>query len=252
MSMARTRADVRGKPMSRHATVACTPVSVRACGRQLSSGCPMPACLLEPLFPCLRRLLHICFFSHAKSIFAGRSEAFSGRTKAARGECAPPLTVCRRRVRMPLHAMMSLQYACCWPRDCGPSCRHAAARHARPSFSLTSHLSARQPLSSHCAPARLRSIARQPIAAIAAVHEYLPVCTRAYAHALCAATESETSNFDHEQIGTMGWQCPECNIRVEPGSKDTSQCAVSHNYLRTRAILTLRQILHSSHCTVFS
>jgi len=27
--------------------------------------------------------------------------------------------------------MMSLQCACCWPRDCGPSCRHAAARHAR-------------------------------------------------------------------------------------------------------------------------
>jgi hypothetical protein len=41
------------------------------------------------------------------------------------------MTVCRRRVRMPLYAMMSLQYACCWPRDCGPSCRHAAARHAR-------------------------------------------------------------------------------------------------------------------------
>ena len=101
------------------------------------------------------------------------------------------------------------------------------------------------------ATARLRSIAQQPIAAIAAVHEYLPVCTRAYAHALRAATESETSNFDHEQIGTMGWNCKDCNIQVEPGSKDTSQCAVSHNYLRTRAILTLRQILHSSQCTVF-
>ena len=70
-------------------------------------------------------------------------------------------------------------------------------------------------------------------------------------HALRAATESKTSNFDHEQIGTMGWQCPECNIQVERGSKDTSQCAVSHNYLRTRAILTLCKILHSSHCTVF-
>jgi hypothetical protein len=49
----------------------------------------------------------------------------------------------------------------------------------------------------------------------------------------------------------MGWQCPQCNIQVEAGSKNISQCAVSHNYLRTRAILTLRQILHSSHCTVF-
>ena len=77
------------------------------------------------------------------------------------------------------------------------------------------------------------------------------MCTRVYAHALRAATESKASNFDHEQIGTMGWQCPGCNIQVEPGSADTSQCAVSHNYLRTRAILTLRQILHSSHCTVF-
>jgi hypothetical protein len=35
-------------------------------------------------------------------------------------------------------------------------------------------LSARQPLSSHCAPARLRSIAQQPIAAIATMHEYSP------------------------------------------------------------------------------
>jgi hypothetical protein len=100
------------------------------------------------------------------------------------------------------------------------------------------------------ATARLRSIARQPIAAIAAVHEYFPVCTRAYAHALRAATESETSNFDHEQISTMGWKCPTCNIHVEPGSKDTSQCAVSH-CLRTRAILTLCKILHSSHCSFF-
>ena len=52
------------------------------------------------------------------------------------------------------------------------------------------------PLSSHCAPARL------PIdraAAIAAVHEYLPMYTRVYAHALRAATDSETSIFDHEQ-----------------------------------------------------
>jgi hypothetical protein len=50
------------------------------------------------------------------------------------------------------------------------------------------------------ATARLRacrSIARQPIAA---VHEYLPMCTRVYAHALRAATDSETSTFDHEQI----------------------------------------------------
>ena len=50
------------------------------------------------------------------------------------------------------------------------------------------------------ATARLRacrSIVRQPIAA---VHEYLPMCTRVYAHALRAATDSETSTFDHEQI----------------------------------------------------
>ncbi len=77
------------------------------------------------------------------------------------------------------------------------------------------------------------------------------MCTRVYAHALRAATESKTSNFDHEQIGTMEWQCPECNIQVEPRSADTSKCAVSHNYLRTRAILILCKILHSSHCTVF-
>ena len=41
-------ADVRGIPMPRHANVACTPVSVRACGRHLSSGCQMPAWLVEP------------------------------------------------------------------------------------------------------------------------------------------------------------------------------------------------------------
>ena len=75
MPMARTRADVRGKPMSRHATAACTPVSVRACGRQLSSGCPMPACLLEPLFPCLRAHASV-FFSLQESIFAGSSKRF--------------------------------------------------------------------------------------------------------------------------------------------------------------------------------
>ena len=100
------------------------------------------------------------------------------------------------------------------------------------------------------ATARLRDCASviDRAAAIAAVHEYLPMYTRVYAHALRAATDSETSIFDHEQVGTMGWQCPECNIQVEPGSKDTSQCAVSHNYLRTRAILTLCKILHSSHC----
>ncbi len=102
------------------------------------------------------------------------------------------------------------------------------------------------------ATARLRSIAQQPIAVIATMHEYLPVCTRAYAHALRAATETQTSNFDHEQINTMGWQCSECNIQGEYGSKDTSKCAVSHICLSTRAILTLCQILHISHCTVFS
>ena len=150
---------------------------------------------------------------------------------------------------MPLYAMMSLQYACCWPRDCVSSCRHASDRHARPSFSLTSHLSARQPLSSHCAPAIDRA------AAIAAVHEYLPMYTRVYAHALSAAIDSETSIFDHEQVGTVGtmrWQCPQCNIQVDPGSADTSKCAVSHNCLRICAILTLCKILCSSHCTVFS
>ena len=142
----------------------------------------------------------------------------------------------RRRCPCAVYAMMSLQCACCWPRDCGPSCRHAAARHARPSFSLTSHLSARQPLSSHCAPAIDRA------AAIAAVHEYLPMYTRVYAHALRAATDSETSIFDHEQVGPMGRQCADCNIQVDPGSADTSKCAVSHNCLRTRAILTFCQM----------
>ena len=44
-----------------------------------------------------------------------------------------------------------------------------------------------------CAPAIDRA------AAIAAVHEYLPMYTRVYAHALRAATDSETSIFDHEQ-----------------------------------------------------
>ena len=39
--------------------------------------------------------------------------------------------VCRRRGGCRLYAMMSLQCACCWPRDCVPPCRHAAARHAR-------------------------------------------------------------------------------------------------------------------------
>ena len=129
-----------------------------------------------------------------------------------------------------------------------PSCR----LHAPPFNSPVTCLSARQPLSSHRAPAIDRAAADRCYRYYARVFAwYLPVCTRAYAHALRAATESETSNFDHEQIGTMGWNCKDCNIQVEPGSKDTSQCAVSHNYLRTRAILTLRQILHSSHCTVF-
>jgi hypothetical protein len=71
-------------------------------------------------------------------------------------------------------------------------------------------------------------------------------------HALRAATDSETSIFDHEQISIMGWTCPVCKIRVEPGDDDTSKCAVSNNCLRTRAILTLCQILHSSHGNVFS
>jgi hypothetical protein len=127
--------------------------------------------------------------------------------------------------------------------------RATACRHVGCMPLLLIHQSLAFPHASpYPATARLRSIARQPIAAIAAVHEYLPVCTRAYAHALCAATESETSNFDHEQIGTMGWQCAQCNIQVEYQSADTSKCAVSHNCLRTRAILTLCKILHSSYC----
>jgi hypothetical protein len=76
MPMARTRADVRRKPMSRHATAACTPVSVRVCGRQLSSGCPMPACLLEPLFPCLRAHASVLF-----PFFEGRQEHFRGKLR---------------------------------------------------------------------------------------------------------------------------------------------------------------------------
>ena len=49
-----------------------------------------------------------------------------------------------------------------------------------------------QPLRA-CAPAIDRA------AAIADVHECLLICTRVYAHALRAATDSETSIFDHEQ-----------------------------------------------------
>ena len=59
------------------------------------------------------------------------------------------------------------------------------------------------------ATARLRacrSIARQPIAA---VHEYLPMCTRVYAHALRAATDFETSIFDYEQIA-----CPRISVLI--------------------------------------
>ena len=48
------------------------------------------------------------------------------------------------------------------------------------------------------------------------------------------------------------WQCPGCQIQIEFGAHDTSKCAVSHNCLRTRAVLTLCQNLHSSHSNVFS
>ena len=129
------------------------------------------------------------------------------------------------------------------PRDCVPSCSPCT-------FPLMNHSSLYKPALIQplrdCAPAIDRA------AAIAAVHEYLLMYTRVYAHALRAATESETSIFDHEQVGTMGWQCSVCNIQGEYDSADTSKCAVSHNCLRTRAILTLCKILHSSHCTVFS
>jgi hypothetical protein len=153
--------------------------------------------------------------------------------------------VCRRRGGCPCYAMMS-----CNVPVAG---RTTVCRHDDCTPLLLIHQSLAFPHASpYPATARLRSIARQPIAAIAAVHEYLPVCTRAYAHALRAATESETSNFDHEQINTMGWQCSACNIQGEYGSKDTSKCVVSHICLSTRAILTLCQILHISHCTVFS
>jgi hypothetical protein len=50
----------------------------------------------------------------------------------------------------------------------------------------------------------------------------------------------------------MGWQCPDCNIQVERGSGDTSECAVRHICLRTRAILTICQILHRSHSNKMS
>ena len=50
------------------------PVSVRACGRQLSSGCQMPAWLGSHLFPCPP--MHLFFFLFVKSIFAGSSNGF--------------------------------------------------------------------------------------------------------------------------------------------------------------------------------
>ena len=97
------------------------------------------------------------------------------------------------------------------------------------------------------ATARLRacrSIVRQPIAA---VHEYLPMCTRVYAHALRAATDSVTSIFDHEQIAR-----PRISVLVvKSRSNDTSKCAVGHNCLRTRAVLTLCQN-PTQHSNVFS
>ena len=101
--------------------------------------------------------------------------------------------VCRRRGGCLCYAMMS-----CNVPGAG---RATACRHD----GCTSLLLINQPLVFFTPPpypatARLRacrSIARQPIAA---VHEYLPMCTRVYAHALRAATDSETSIFDHEQI----------------------------------------------------
>jgi hypothetical protein len=71
---------------------------------------------------------------------------------------------------------------------------------------LAMHVPFNEPLVSlHVSPypatARLRDCAPaiDRAAAIAAVHECLPICTRVYAHALRAATDSETSIFDHEQ-----------------------------------------------------
>ena len=149
---------------------------------------------------------------------------------------------------MPCYAMTSLQCACSWA---------ARLRVVMTARSRSPLLLINQPLaflhaSPYPATARLRDCAPaiDRAAAIAAVHEYLPMYTRVYAHALRAATDSETSIFDHEQVGTMGWQCSVCNIQVDPGSVDTSKCAVSHNCLRTCAILTLCKILNSSHCTV--
>ena len=138
--------------------------------------------------------------------------------------------VCRRRGGCPCYAMMS-----CNVPGAG---RATACRHD----GCTSLLLINQPLVFFTPPpypatARLRacrSIARQPIAA---VHEYLPMCTRVYAHALRAATDSVTSIFDHEQIAR-----PRISVLVvKSRSNDTSKCAVGHNCLRTRAVLTLCQ-----------
>ena len=46
-------------------------------------------------------------------------------------------------------------------------------------------------------------------------------------------------------------QCAGCQIQIEPGTDDTSKCVVSHNCLRTRAVLTLCQN-PTQHSNVFS
>ena len=125
---------------------------------------------------------------------AGRRKRLQGKL-SLRGECAPPLP------RVPVSWRMFL--LC---HDVLAMCLVLAARLrvVMTARSYTPLLLINQPLvfphaSPYPATVRLRacrSIARQPIAA---VHDFLPVCTRVYAHALRDATDSETSIFDHEQ-----------------------------------------------------
>ena len=56
--------------MPRHANVACTPVSVRACGRHLSSGCQMPAWLVEPPLSVPAPPHAYLFFPHTPRAFS--------------------------------------------------------------------------------------------------------------------------------------------------------------------------------------
>ena len=85
----------------RHANVACMPVSVRACGRHLSSGCQMPAWLVEPPLS-VPAPPSICFFflfflasqEHFRGKF--RSGFFKDEGSGAQGGMARPTRGRRR------------------------------------------------------------------------------------------------------------------------------------------------------------